>query len=237
MRLIETPKPETGKTTVKKSSEAARQILDLRKSQGNGSVFDDFLCTRVGDAAYLSPNFPPIDRVGPSGQKYTFNNAHNVHSSYSPSGLLVHHRRASQNVLPGDEAFGFFVATLDVRTRQTVDWYVADTQRTGTLGNETIWLGLLRPPALSAINNEDIFASWQPPQDPDAEVLFDAWLNITPRGSVFIADGRREILEPMNNLVAEVNTLTEAHDLHLDEIRWRAAQELAQAVPILRPTG
>lgn len=232
MHAVETPNPEQIKG-VKEPSPAALRVLAAREQVGNGSEYDDFLCGRTGEVAPLSPHFPPIDRVAPSGRQYTYNNPHLVRNSFSQGGLLINYREASQPLVPGEEAFAYSIATLDLRTHTRVDWQIVSLDQQGTPGLKTTRLGLVKPAAASAVDQTGTIRQAVPTGE---ETLADAWLIIDPQGSSFVSNGRWEVLEPMDRLVAEVNTLTEARGLQLDEIRNRAAEVFGRAVVSL-PIG
>lgn len=238
MHAVETLKPErTGGT--KRPSPAASLVLAAREQVGNGSDYDKFLCWRAGEVVPLSDKFTPIERVAPSENKYSYNNPHLVHNSFSRDGLLVNYRQASQPTVPGEETFGFCVATLDLRTDQNpmVDWQIVSVNQHGTYGYQTTRLGLVRPPAAAAIDDA---GSVRQPVAASDETLVDAWFVMDPQGSYFVADGRWEMLEPMDKLVAEVNTLTETmvadRGQNLDQIREQAAEAFGRSL-ISLPIG
>lgn len=209
-------------------SQAACLVLQAREQVGNGSKYDDFLCEWVGEAVPLSDKFKPVDRISPAGRLYTYNNPHLVRNAYSRGGLMVNYRQASQPTVPGEEAFGFSVATLDLRTNQMVEWHIVSIDQKKTYGqSHTVTrLGLMKPPTAMSIEESNSFLRTS--TEDDAPV--DAWFISDPQGSYFVADGLWETLEPMDRLVKEVNTLTEDRRLELDKIRERAAGELAHVV-------
>lgn len=228
MQVTEILKPDQP-TAAKEHSAAALRVLAAREQLGNDSDYDKFLCWRSGDVAPLSPHFPPIDRVAPSGRVYTYNNPHLVRNSFSREGLMINYRQASQPVVPGEETFGFCVATLDLRTEQMTDWQITSVAQSGTPDRRITRLGLVRPQAVSVVGGAGAARSIGA-----TEVLADAWFVMDPQGSYFVADGRWELLEPMDRLVAEVNELTEGRGLRLDEIRQQAAAAFGQAVTPLQ---
>jgi hypothetical protein len=218
-------------------SPTAQLALQARYEQGNGSLYDRFLCDYIGEPG--TQDFPPIWRRGASGMFYSYNSVAvgQVRRSYSQWGNMVTIRHAEGSLQRGDELSEYFVASASLRSARLVEWRVADIERQGPYGKQKVILHLSDQPALQVVSDQmqgddswstmaDKFRQWD---SYSAEVELDP-----ERGCTFRVGGRAEPLNDIAGLVAEVNDLTEGYGLtpELDIRRMRAAEALAPVIPL-----
>jgi hypothetical protein len=219
-------------------STAALLALQSRLGFGNDTTYDRFLCAYIGDPAYGSPNFRPIERRAPSGTVYGYNNPLNMRRSYSVDGSMVNVRWA-QDFDPSadDERASLFVATADLRADTVTEWQVTDVERAGFDSMRRIVT--LESPAYSGLT----LVGEAPCDDADplARILarrqhipgLVAQLVLDTQGDLFLPPtGPDERLSEATLLVAEVNDLTARYSIDLEARRHAASERLAQVIPI-----
>jgi hypothetical protein len=218
-------------------SPTARLALLARYAQGNGSLYDRFLCDYIGGPS--TQDIPPIWRRGASGVFYSYNSVAvgQVRRSYSQWGNMITIRHAEGSLQQGDELSEYFVASASLRSARLVEWRVAGIERQGSYGKQKVILHLSDQPDLQVVGNQtqsddpwsnmaEEFRQWD---NYGAEVELDP-----ERGCTLRVSGRAEPLNDIAELVAEVNDLTEGYGLtsELDVRRMRAAEALAPVIPL-----
>jgi hypothetical protein len=216
-------------------SPAARRVLQMRRTAGNNTPYDRFLCDYIGDPAPGSPHFRSIARTALSGATLFYNNPLNMHRSFSTDGTLLNVRWAQGEIAPGDHLKSAFVATADLRTGITTEWTVTDIERPG-YNNARILT--LEPPAdlRLVVDGEPGYQ-----EDPLAASLAECQTRARARlvldvyGTHFTPIvGPTEELHEIHLLVNEVNTLTWRDGIEDLEARRAAASEhLAPVIPLL----
>ncbi len=207
-----------------------------RCRRGNGTAYDWFLCSFVGDTDdCYSPYIPPLTQTGPSGREYSYNQPYLMRRSAGDRHLVV--MRSLSGILPAeDESIRYFVATLDLETGTATRWNVLRVRGGDWDTHQPLWLQLA--PAYSQDRSGITPAVRQPGRTLRAEgdnpfarslqgaPVFDGsvaqLMYARSEMSAFIPPGEpAESLYEISELVQKVNWLTDAYGLtgRLDELR------------------
>jgi hypothetical protein len=209
-------------------SAAALMVHDQRRQVGNRSTYDLFMIDYVGGPALGATDIPPISQVTPSGQQITYNNPHNVRKGYTEEGTLLDVRWAEGELPPGLEQYRLFVATADMRTATTTVWQPISIERHGLGGHQVILLRekLAQLSLIGAAHTESDDALQRILAIKQRHGRELAQLILNPAGTNLFVPvvGPSEAINPMEELVREVNRLRDRENLDLDALAQRAKQ-------------